>query len=220
MKWEQCSKNELYSYLPTVFDSSLMLLQPNKPVLADAIWALTMESSDVSFSQGNLQFVLDGGALIYQTPWPWWSTYRNICALYCNYVDQKYGQTIKDIHKENVTAKACRRREGRCDRHIYWRHETYNEEGLLLANKSKKQSFINMLIRYLQQANCQVYHSTADADALIVNKAVHSSRTMDTVLGGDDTDLFILLCYHAEVDVLNLFSNQNQKQIPSVDSAI
>ena len=43
---------------------------------------------------------------------------------------------------------------------------------------------------------------------------------MDTVLGGDDTDLFILLCYHAEVDVLNLFSNQNQKQIPSVDSAI
>ena len=94
MKWEQCSKNELYSYLPTVFDSSLMLLQPNKPVLADAIWALTMESSDVSFSQGNLQFVLDGGALIYQTPWPWWSTYRNICALYCNYVDQKYGQTI------------------------------------------------------------------------------------------------------------------------------
>ena len=66
-----------------------------------------------------------------------------------------------------------------------------------------------MLIRYLQQANCQVYHSTADADALMVNKAVHSSRTMDTVLGGDDTDLLMPLCYHAEVDVLDLFSNQN-----------
>ena len=50
-----------------------------------------------------------------------------------------------------------------------------------------------MLSRYLQQANCQVYHSTADADLLIVNKAVESSRTMDTVLVGDDTDLFILL---------------------------
>ena len=61
-----------------------------------------------------------------------------------------------------------------------------------------------MLSRYLQQANCQVYHSTADAD-LIVNKAVESSRTMDTVLVGDDTDLLILLCHHAELDVFDLF---------------
>ena len=43
---------------------------------------------------------------------------------------------------------------------------------------------------------------------------------MDTVLDGDDTDLLILLCYHAELDILDLFSNQNQKQIPSVDSGI
>ena len=62
-----------------------------------------------------------------------------------------------------------------------------------------------MLSRYLQQANCQVYHSTADADLLIVNKAVESSRTMDTVLVGDDTDLFILLCHHAELDAFDLF---------------
>ena len=66
--------------------------------------------------------------------------------------------------------------------------------GSLLANKSNKQSFINMLSRYLQQANYQVYHSTADADLLIVNKGVKSSRTMDTVLEGDDTDLLTLLC--------------------------
>ena len=77
-----------------------------------------------------------------------------------------------------------------------------------------------MLSRYLQQANCQVYHWTADADLLIVDKAVGSSRTMDTVLDGDDIDLLILLCYHAELDILDLFSNQNQKQIPSVDSGI
>ena len=62
-----------------------------------------------------------------------------------------------------------------------------------------------MLSRYLQQANCQVYHSTADADLLIVNKAVESSRTMDTVLVGDDTDLLILLCHHAELDAFGLF---------------
>ena len=68
--------------------------------------------------------------------------------------------------------------------------------------------------RYLQQANFQVFHSTADADLLIVNKAVKSSRTMDTVLVGDDTDLLILLCYYAELDVFDHFSNRNQEQIP------
>ena len=62
-----------------------------------------------------------------------------------------------------------------------------------------------MLSRYLQQTNCQVYHSTADADLLKVNKAVESSRTMDYVQVGDDTDLLILLCYHAELDVFGLF---------------
>ena len=74
-----------------------------------------------------------------------------------------------------------------------------------LANKSNKQSFIDMLSRYLQLIHCQFYHSTADADFLIVNKAVESSRTMDTVLVGDDTDLLFLLCYHAELDVSDLF---------------
>ena len=71
------------------------------------------------------------------------------------------------------------------------------------------------------QANCQVYHSTADADLLIVNKAVESSRSMDSMLVGDDTDLLVLLFYHAELDVFDHFSNRNQEQIPlSVDPGI
>ena len=70
-----------------------MLLQPHKPALANAIWALTLESSDVTAPQGELQFVLDGVALIHRIPWPRGCT-RNICALYCNYVDQKYVKAI------------------------------------------------------------------------------------------------------------------------------
>ena len=35
-----------------------MLLQPHKPALADAIWAMTLESSDVTAPQGELQFFL------------------------------------------------------------------------------------------------------------------------------------------------------------------
>ena len=78
-----------------------------------------------------------------------------------------------------------------------------------------------MLSRYLQQANCQVYYSTADADLLTVNKAVESSRTMDTVLVGDDTDLLILLCHHAELHAFDLFFQPEPREIPlSVDSGM
>ena len=45
---------ELCSYLPALCDSSLILLQPHKPALADAIWAMTMESSDFTVPQGEL----------------------------------------------------------------------------------------------------------------------------------------------------------------------
>jgi len=71
-----------------------MLLQPHKPVLADAIWALSMESSDVTVPQGELQFVLDGGGFIHRIPWPQGSTYRNICVLYCNYMYLQCGKVI------------------------------------------------------------------------------------------------------------------------------
>ena len=71
-----------------------MLLQPHQPVLADAIWAPSMESSDVTVPQGQLQFVLDGGGLIHRIPWPQGSTYRNICVLYCNYMYLQYGKVI------------------------------------------------------------------------------------------------------------------------------
>ena len=86
-------KFELCRYPPALFDSSLMLLQPHKPALANAIWDMTMESSDVTSPQGELQFVLDGVALIHRIPWPRGCT-RNVCALYCNCVDQKYGKAI------------------------------------------------------------------------------------------------------------------------------
>ncbi len=65
-----------------------------------------------------------------------------------------------------------------------------------LANSTNKQQFINMPSGYLEKM-CAVYHASGDTDLLIVQKAMESSSTTDTVLVGDDTDLLILLCYHA-----------------------
>ena len=38
-----------------------------------------------------------------------------------------------------------------------------------------------------------------------IQKAVKSATLMDTVLVGEDTDLLILLCYHASLNSHNIF---------------
>ncbi len=74
-----------------------------------------------------------------------------------------------------------------------------------LSNTENKQRFNNMLSAKLVESNCRTHQASEDADLLIVKKAVVSAYTVDTVLIGDDTDLLILLIYHAHVDSCALF---------------
>lgn len=81
-----------------------------------------------------------------------------------------------------------------------------------LANKTKKQKFINMLGDQLENSKCKVHHAPGDADLLIVQKAVESDAIVNTVLVGDDTDLLILLCYHASLDSHSIFFQPEPKK--------
>ena len=74
-----------------------------------------------------------------------------------------------------------------------------------LANKENKQRFINMLSMKLVERICKTYHASGDADLLIVQKSVEAASEVNTVLVGDDTDLLILLIYHASLDSCSLF---------------
>ena len=58
--------------------------------------------------------------------------------------------------------------------------------------KQLKKSLINF--------NPQTRHVRGDTDLLIVQTTIQSASTANTVLVGDDTDLLILLCYHAPID--------------------
>ena len=80
-----------------------------------------------------------------------------------------------------------------------------------LANSVNKQQFINMLGSYLQK-KCKVYHALGDADVLIVQKTVESARVVDTVLVGDDTNLLVLLCYHASLHSHNILLKPEPKK--------
>ncbi len=57
-----------------------------------------------------------------------------------------------------------------------------------------------MLNEELQKAKCENFHASGDADLLTVQKAVQCTTTSNTVPVGDDTNLLVLLGYHASLD--------------------
>ena len=77
---------------------------------------------------------------------------------------------------------------------------------LFLGKKQNKQKFICMLGAEIAWYNCQIYHDTADADFLIAMKTIESAENVDTVLMGEDTDLLVLLLYHAKCEHKQIFS--------------
>ena len=68
---------------------------------------------------------------------------------------------------------------------------------VFLSNTKNKQKFIHMLGNELQMNGCSVFREKADADYSIVQKTIQYTDTQAAVLVGDDTDLLILLLYHA-----------------------
>ena len=77
---EKIFKYELCSYPPALFDSSLLLREPQKSVLANSIWnCLTQECPEIP---EDVEFVLDGGSLLQRIPWQHGMTYREICIVY------------------------------------------------------------------------------------------------------------------------------------------
>ena len=57
-----------------------------------------------------------------------------------------------------------------------------------------------------------MFHDSADADLLIVQKAVESASSMETVLVGDDTDLLVLLIHHVPLESKDIFFASERKK--------
>ena len=55
-------------------------------------------------------------------------------------------------------------------------------------------------------------HARSDADVLIIQTAIQSSSTANTVVVGEDTDLLILLLHHANMDSTELYFRPEPKQ--------
>ena len=185
-------------------------------MLANAIWALL--SPDRPDITGEVQYVLDGGALIQRIPWTRGATYKEICTVYTSYVKKKFGEAIVVFDGYDGTSTKDmthrRRAKGQASATVTFTEDmqfTIKKEQFL-TNKTNKQKFINMLGDQLENSKCKVHHAPGDADLLIVQKAVESAAIVNTVLVGDDTDLLILLCYHASLDSHSIFFRPEPKK--------
>ncbi len=81
-----------------------------------------------------------------------------------------------------------------------------------LSNKVNKQNFLSLLTSHLEEAGCLTAHARSDADVLIMQTAIQSAKTVDTVVVGKDTNLLILLLYHADMDGNELYFRPELKQ--------
>ena len=86
------------------------------------------------------------------------------------------------------------------------------KKDVFLSNTANKQQLINLLGEKLQLSGCNIIHAPGDADLMIVQMAVQSAESITTVLVGDDTDLLVLLCHHADTSARDLFFIPQPKQ--------
>ena len=188
-------------------------MQPNKAVLADYLWKSIKEEQ--RNPSGDVQYVLDGGALLHRVPRPRGFTYESVSHLYVGYVTQKYraAAIFFDGYNDDPTTKDAThlRRTGYCvgvTVHFAGGIMIKSKKGEFLNNTANKQRSIH----YLERAECSVDHAKYDADVLIVLTAVPSAMHKETVLIGDDTELLVLLLHHAEMDAHEVFLTSEPKK--------
>lgn len=195
---------------------SSLPLQANKAVLADVLWKSINEKQREPC--GTVQYVLDGGAPLHCLAWPRGSTSDSVWEVCVRYVTQRYGDAaiVFDGYKDEPTTKdATQLRIGSCSSvrvHFTGQMIIQSKKGFL-NNKTNKQRFIHYLSDKLKRAGCSTYPAVNDADVLIVVQiAAVSTRTKDTLLFGDDTDLLVPLLHYVDMKAHDVFLAPEPKQ--------
>ena len=159
----------------------------------------------------NAEYVLDEGALLQRLPWKLGMTYSTICDLYADHVKSNYKNAVVvfDGYEGGPSTKdtADLRRTGGCASTPVKFTEDMTltlKKDLFLKNQENKQAFVKMPGKKLQSSGFRVFHADDDADVLIVKEAIEVSQTANTAVIGDDTDLLVLLLYHARNITISL----------------
>ena len=88
-------------------------------------------------------------------------------------------------------------------------HSSHKE--LFLSNQESKHDLINLLGSHLKDKDCTVSHAPDDANILIALTAGNEARSATTIVIGEDTDVLVLLCYHADDSAYNIYYTSDVK---------
>lgn len=197
-------KFELSSYPSSLFETPFFPRLPNKAQLAEEIWVSAKDGMPEVPTSGELQYVLDGGALLQLIPWSRGASFASIVQSYVCYVTQKYKHAVVvfDGYLSGPSTKDVthsRRAKGQNSTEVLFTPDMtlQTKKELFLTNTKNKQRLIAYLSEALSRNSTTVVCAEGDADALIVAQALESSKTKVTVVLGDDTDLLVLLCHYA-----------------------
>lgn len=210
---------ELSTYPSCIFDSSGLMREPQKPQLADAIWNLGECSGDLLEDKDSVHYVVDGGWLLHRIVWPRAVTFGAICQLYVTYVVKRYPNVtvVFDGYSDKPSTKDPahqRRNKGVTGTKVFFGDETpfRTKKGHFLGNAENKNNFIKLLSNHLLNEGVNIIQSDEDADLLIVKTAVDMAESKDTIVIGEDTDLLVLLCYHANLNSHKILFRTETKQ--------
>jgi hypothetical protein len=208
---------ELCSYPPALFESPDVMRSGNKASLADSLWCPAV--ADSLKPPDQVQYVLDGGALLHRIPWVKGALWDAILRMYTEYVTHRYGKAIIvfDGYLDSPSTKDCTHtlRSGGCIGAAVHFDDTMvlqTKKEVFLSNTENKQRFITMLGNRLETAGCCVHHANGDADLLIVEVAVACAAHIHTVVIADDTDILVLLIHHAGRAKYNVWFKPNIKR--------
>ena len=208
-----------FEYELTVIPTSLFkdntMRKTAKSQLAKAL------TNNVQPHQQNVQatYVIDGGALIHKIKWPKKATYKGIAHQYVSYVRAKYGAScivfdgyeqgpsIKDHEHQQRVGRTC------ADIQLNECMEAHNNQYIFLSNVKNKVQFISLLSHYLKASDQMVHNSTGDADTMIVSCALQfATQGRDVIVVADDTDILVLLIYHWNSDMADVYLQSNVKK--------
>ena len=216
-------KYELCSVPSALFDNNGFLREAQKSTLAEYIWNLG--GCGAPCTGDDVQYVLDGGWLLHRIPWTKECTYYDICSAYVEYVERRYHDitVVFDGYPGTPTTKDVthtRRSLGLSSVTVNFTESMpcKSKKDAFLSNQENKRRFIRLLSERLRDKNHTVLGARDDADLLIVQTAVSLSANRKVVVIGEDTDLLVLLCFHAQADRHKIYFKSEAK--PSVPRAV
>ena len=166
-----------------------------------------------------VNYVIDGGSLLQKIPWKKKGTFGDICEQYYQYLSQKYSNItiVFDGYTSGPSTKDIihvRRNMGTIGTPVRFTKDTpfRSNKDAFLKNTENKQNFILLLGTYLEENGLAVRYADSDADVLIVYTAIEHAETTTTYVIGEDTDLLVLLSYHAKKNSKKIFLRSDTKQ--------